>query len=503
MPRSRTTWMGAIAGAVCCASLAAGQPDDCGAYLEFDGVDDVVVSYGDFNTEELTLETWVLVETSDPVYASGLVTWGTRTQGSYDLCVGPPDNLRLCFFINYNTGAQRTLHGTTLLTLGEWYHAAATYDGEVARLYLNGELDAEGVFGDPIVAAGEGARLSIGDDWAGASEFVHGAYDEVMVWGVARTAEQIVGDMGGSESAQDPAMLAHYTFDECRSNVVLDHSGQGRHAHLGASYDTGADDPRPQRWGAPAGRTRVQQLTSRMSGMVEAIGGPLETQLMCVNHCVVRSLWQPLLNRHEDLHVRAAFECSGSLEDPFVDTETFLTGADEVTRHNCESAFYRFEFFLPPVFEGGDFYGVMNADDMGVVHLNGGAISPTINQWDVDHLGAQRTDPFGHPVVAWPHATPVYALESGLLRPGMNELVVAVVSDVSEFEPAGTEFIFQVRYDCLGDWNADGESNSIDFLAFVNDWAADNAATDLNLDGEIDTLDVLVWMNTWTFGCPE
>ncbi|MCP4809868.1 MAG: metallophosphoesterase, partial [Proteobacteria bacterium] len=35
------------------------------------------------------------------------------------------------------------LRGTTAMTPGRWHHVAATYDGTVARLYVDGELDAE------------------------------------------------------------------------------------------------------------------------------------------------------------------------------------------------------------------------------------------------------------------------------------------------------------------------------------------------------------------------
>ena len=83
------------------------------------GVDDVVVSYADFHTEELTLETWVRVDATNPVYASGLISWSTRDQGSYEFCVGPPSDRTLCFFINYNNGTQLAfvLYGTEVLQL--------------------------------------------------------------------------------------------------------------------------------------------------------------------------------------------------------------------------------------------------------------------------------------------------------------------------------------------------------------------------------------------------
>ncbi|MCC7387488.1 MAG: hypothetical protein IT431_01840 [Phycisphaerales bacterium] len=54
---------------------------------------------------------------------------------------------------------------------------------------------------------------------------------------------------------------------------------------------------------------------------------------------------------------------------------------------------------------------------------------------------------------------------------------------------------------CAGDWNDDGAVNTLDVLAFLNDWAAAEYWADLNLDGQVNTLDVLAFLNDWTVGC--
>ncbi len=54
---------------------------------------------------------------------------------------------------------------------------------------------------------------------------------------------------------------------------------------------------------------------------------------------------------------------------------------------------------------------------------------------------------------------------------------------------------------CAGDFNGDGVLNTQDVLAFLNAWAAGDAAADFNGDGAVNTLDVLAFLNAWTEGC--
>ena len=54
---------------------------------------------------------------------------------------------------------------------------------------------------------------------------------------------------------------------------------------------------------------------------------------------------------------------------------------------------------------------------------------------------------------------------------------------------------------CLADWNGDGSVNTVDVIAFLNDWAAGDANADLNGDGSVNTIDVVAFLNAWAGGC--
>ena len=168
---------------------------------------------------------------------------------------------------------------------------------------------------------------------------------------------------------------------------------------------------------------------------------------------------------------------------------------------NCASSFYRFGFDLPIIVPSASVYGVANTDDLGVVFLNGIAISPTLTMDDVNTLGTDHLVG-SKPVLGWPSADQIFVLDaSDIILGGHNQITFGVCSDASEFEPGGLEFQIVIKYECLADWNADGSVDTIDFTAYLNDWNELLPSADLNNDGDVNTLDVLVWLNLWTQGC--
>lgn len=68
---------------------------------------------------------------------------------------------------------------------------------------------------------------------------------------------------------------------------------------------------------------------------------------------------------------------------------------------------------------------------------------------------------------------------------------------------AGVDDIGISVYGCdshPGDYNGDGDVNTIDVLDFLNDWVAGDPMADWNHDGSVNTLDVLAFLNDWNMG---
>ena len=57
-------------------------------------------------------------------------------------------------------------------------------------------------------------------------------------------------------------------------------------------------------------------------------------------------------------------------------------------------------------------------------------------------------------------------------------------------------------FDCYADYNQDLQVNTLDVLAFLNDWGPRRPRADCNHDGVVNTVDVLCFLNFWSVGCP-
>jgi len=95
-----------------------------------------------------------------------------------------------------------------------WYHLAGTYDGDTLRAYTNGRLVTQKVIngGSPVkeefsLKIGKHAKLS------GAQEFFQGSVDEVRVWNIERSGEQIRRSMYHPLTGNEAGLKHYYQFN--------------------------------------------------------------------------------------------------------------------------------------------------------------------------------------------------------------------------------------------------------------------------------------------------
>jgi ligand-binding sensor domain-containing protein len=118
-----------------------------------------------------------------------------------------------------------------LVLMNRWYHVAVIINRpeHLLRLYLNGVLVAE----DPNMgneSAITEAPVEIGA-YSYIPNFAEGYMDEVRVWNVARTEEQIRDTMLKRLPGDEPGLVGYWQF-EGEGEKVIDSTGNGHHGEM-------------------------------------------------------------------------------------------------------------------------------------------------------------------------------------------------------------------------------------------------------------------------------
>ena len=152
----------------------------------------------------MTLAVWVKLDSFGP--------GGYGNEEGHIIKKGDPGWWNPTFGLGYRKGSRRAkfvvghpgkpvsrggadLYSETLLEAGRWHHLVGTYDGEVARLYVDGELDVEMKYAGPIRA--DRAPIMIGGgqlfNTSGfANHFaIHGTIDEVRIYNRPLAADEV------------------------------------------------------------------------------------------------------------------------------------------------------------------------------------------------------------------------------------------------------------------------------------------------------------------------
>jgi hypothetical protein len=164
-----------------------------GKALRFDGVNDLV-NIPDTNSLDLTtgmtLEAWV-----NPT--STLTGWDTvlfkgySTGLIYTLYANGDSNFPYTYITSNN--AEHGMGGGARLQANTWAHLAATYDGSVIKLFVNGVQVNSLSYAGTILTSNQ--VLSIGGNTIWTDEGFSGIIDEVRVYNRALTTSEINADM--------------------------------------------------------------------------------------------------------------------------------------------------------------------------------------------------------------------------------------------------------------------------------------------------------------------
>jgi hypothetical protein len=105
------------------------------------------------------------------------------------------------------------LQAPSTFAVGRWYHLAGTYDGRVMTIYVNGEKAQSAPARGALLVDDSELVIGKGDPEYSGGEYFHGLIDEVRLWNVARSAEQIRSAMTGSLTGQEAGLVAYWNFE--------------------------------------------------------------------------------------------------------------------------------------------------------------------------------------------------------------------------------------------------------------------------------------------------
>ena len=169
--------------------------DGGGDYVEIPPSDNLDI------TGAVTLEGWVFHKDAETVdwsqawlskYADRLLSWNIRSDG---------------FFIAQDMWEEDMLrYGAPK---DEWFHIACVYDSQKQKVYLNGELAAERNW--PGFIASSHSPVKIGTFH---NQYWPGMLDEVRIWSLARSHEEIRSTMNAPLTGNEPGLAGYWNFDD-------------------------------------------------------------------------------------------------------------------------------------------------------------------------------------------------------------------------------------------------------------------------------------------------
>lgn len=190
-----------------------------GSAFDFDGNSFVDLGHASLNLQQLTVEAWVKSrgkQNLDGEEAGFIVSKYSEQNANQEW------NLSFAWrwyepVLSFNLGGGffNSYMGKRRLAADTWYHLAGTYDGQMVRLYVDGELDAQYARSGPIYAGT--APIRIGADstpghYPTENIFsLNGLVDDAAVYGRALGADEIralyLAGAGGKSTAATPPVL--------------------------------------------------------------------------------------------------------------------------------------------------------------------------------------------------------------------------------------------------------------------------------------------------------
>jgi Concanavalin A-like lectin/glucanases superfamily/Peptide-N-glycosidase F, C terminal/Secretion system C-terminal sorting domain len=185
--------------------------------VNFDGIDDKIVVSNDpaLNpTTAMTVEAWINATTWKNSIAGGSILAKDVDAPNRGYVLRCGNNGSVQFMISDN-GSWKAASSSSVMLTNRWYHIAGVYNGSNVLLYINGELiastPATSISTSPV-------DLIIGDNPTWSGRAFNGVIDEIRIWNVARSQNDILSNMTTSFTGSEPGLVSYFEMDEGLGN---------------------------------------------------------------------------------------------------------------------------------------------------------------------------------------------------------------------------------------------------------------------------------------------
>jgi hypothetical protein len=191
---------GTLVGLDPSAAWVAGGPEGRALSPQAKGYVNVAPSTSiDSITDQVTVAAWIYLDSALTDYATAISRQiGAGYEQHYHVSVN--SQMDAALFITTSTAGKVFISSPMTVPLQTWVHIAGTYDGAMARLYVNGvevnSIAQSGPFAaetNPVVLGGNGNTST-----RAVSEMIPGLLDEVMLYRRALSGDELARIIGGA-----------------------------------------------------------------------------------------------------------------------------------------------------------------------------------------------------------------------------------------------------------------------------------------------------------------
>ena len=208
--------------------------------LVFDGVDDSVSfgsEVGNFQNNDFTAEFWINTTATD---ARALI--GKREICDHDSFWNTQIiNGKVSLVVDHDRFGSRFygVSSNTEVNDGEWHHVAVTRKDATLSVFIDGQFD-NSFTGSETANLSNSAPLIVGEHvCAGldSREEYQGIIDNIRLWGIARTSEEIEADFDKDLTGNELGLIGNWEFDRQTGNIAVDSSENNNDGIIvGANY---------------------------------------------------------------------------------------------------------------------------------------------------------------------------------------------------------------------------------------------------------------------------